>query len=217
MRRIIAVLLGFVLVASLPLPVYAHTGGNHKKITGEAAGDMGYGDDAVEKLGEGNVGVDQYQGTEPGTPDAPGANAHGMTSPGQSKEDAKDGAQNFKNAKRDGAIDKLLAGDIEGALEELGKGTHTVQDELQHKFHVWKGWWSWWNLTGVYAIWFYGGLAVHGIKDVVLTDGEKKENVDATKKYLEEFEQHFMERCQASGKTEQECRDLLQRMKDWKK
>lgn len=216
-RKIIAVVLGFFLIATLPLQAYAHTEGNHKKITEGAAGDMGYGEDAIGKLGEGNVGVDQYQRTEPGTPDAPGANAHGMTSPGQSKDDAKEGSQNFKDAKRDKAIEELLKGNIEGALDELGKGTHTVQDELQHKFGVWRGWWSWWNLTGVYAVWFYGGLAVHGIRDVVLTDDEKKENVDATKKYLEEFEQYFMEECQGTGKTEQECKDLLQKMKEWKK
>ena len=216
-KTITALLLGIFLIANSPLPVYAHTGGNHQKITKEAAEEAGYGEDAVEKLGKGNVGVDKYQGTKPGTPDEPGANAHGMTSPGQSEDEAKEGAKAYKDAKKEKAADELLEGNIEEALEELGKGTHTVQDELQHKFEGWDGWWSWWNLTVFYAVWFYGKLAVHGIKDAVLTDDEKEKNVEATKEYLKEFEARFMEKCREAGKTQEQCEDLLRQMKEWKK
>lgn len=209
-----ASLLAVLLAAVSPTQAYGHTGGNHKRITREAAMGEGYSDHAIAELVEANLKVDSYKSTQPGTPDNPGANAHGMRSPGQSEENARAGAEEFKNAKVDHAVNELLAGNFTKALEQLGHGTHTVQDELQHRFGVWRGLWSWWNIFTGPAIWFYGSLAVHGVRDVWLGDEEKQENVDATRRYLQEFEERFEEECSGSGRAQEVCHELLTRIKD---
>lgn len=208
-------MLAIILAGVSPMQAYAHTGGNHKKITREAAISEGYSEDAIEKLFVGNIKVDDHRGTQPGTPGKPGANAHGMRSPGQSEEDARQGAENFKNAMIKVAIEDLLEGNFGDALEQLGKGTHTVQDELQHKFGVKRGLWSWWNLFTGHAIWFYGSLAVHGVRDAWLDDSEKVANVDATTQYLQEFERRFMESCGGRTRPPQNCEELLRRLKEF--
>ena len=217
LKATVVLLLAMLLMVSSPLQVYAHMPNHHRDLTKEAAQEEGYSNDAIDELKEGNLEIDKHQGTEPGDPDNPGTNAHGTTSPGQSKADAKKGAEEFKEAKMNKAIDELQGGDVMQALEELGKGTHTVQDELQHRFGVWRGWWSWWNLTVVYALWFYGSLAVHGVRDVVLTDDERRKNVTATRDYLKEFERKFLERCREVGKSQEYCQKLLRSLKQWKR
>jgi len=174
---------------------------------------MGYSEAAIKELIEGNLEVDDHRGTFPGTPDNPGANAHGMRSPGQSEKDARAGAEEFKNAKMVSAVNELLQGNMENALAQLGNGTHTVQDELQHRFGVWRGLWSWWNLFKEHAIWFYASLAVHGVRDLWLGDDEKRENVDATRRYLQEFDDRFREECGDSGKFRWTCQGLLSLLK----
>lgn len=212
-----ALMVAILLTAISPMQAYAHTGGIHKKITNEAARGEGYSEDAIEELVQGNLQVDEHKGTEPGTPDNPGANAHGLRSPGQSEEDARAGAEEFKFAQMNRAIEELLEGNLDDALDQLGKGTHTVQDELQHRFGVWRGFWSWWNLITYYGIWFYGSMAVHGVRDAWLGDDEKQKNVGATKGYLQEFEERFMDRCGGSGRNQVECKELLRRLKEWRR
>ena len=69
-------LLAVLFTVVSPMRAYAHTGGNHKKITDEAANVEGYSEAAIKELLEGNLKVDDHKGTFAGTPDNPGANAH---------------------------------------------------------------------------------------------------------------------------------------------
>lgn len=101
-------------------------------------------EDALDDVIDGNLSVDEDQGTTPAS-----ANKHGMAGVKpdgnvQSREEVAAGADGFVQGQLGVAAELLFKGKVEEARRAFGAATHTPQDETadSHQGAQWKGLWG---------------------------------------------------------------------------
>jgi hypothetical protein len=161
---------------------------SHRKITLEAAGELGLTEDFADKIAKANVRVDGlFSGTHPIVGKDKSAHFNTLNN----KTDFKKGGdrsrttsgtyRDSRNALARGmlfiAVDLYNIGDMDGAAEALGVATHALQDMATHSdgyIEITFGFWSHWP----------SGMDADRPNDN--PDGHTKA-LDNTKAFLEEF------------------------------
>lgn len=109
----------------------------HKKITKDVLSELGFSEEGREVAANANAEVDDHQGNHQSE-----ANLHAMRGFSdshilQSADEAQQDVGELLRRRREETIDRITQGAWRGALAELGRALHTVQDRAYHRFEPW--------------------------------------------------------------------------------